>query len=218
MEVIRLYQPVNPGNNKVWSRSLKRQSVTVVFFLFCMVETINVPLMVAAFFCDYFIEQDCCRPFPAKHESVVCFSSFASLPLCYRSKLAKLSPLFPPGMLTFPSLRGSHAGKAGCHGDKSPNISPWIEGGGRLQVAGDSGGNANGLPVFVILVHQHLDAVGVSRRDPGTACDGEIVAGIEWQRLLPAVDQRPQHIRRHAPEALADETVEKEVDAGVEQC
>lgn len=28
--------------------------------------------------------------------------------------------------------------------------------------AGGSGGNTDGLPVFVVLVHQHLDAVGVS--------------------------------------------------------
>lgn len=82
---------------------------------------------------------------------------------------------------------------------------------------GDSRGNTNGLPIFIILVHQHLDAVGVGWGDPGAACDGEVVAGIEWWWLLPAVDQRSQHVGRHAPEALADEAVEKEVDTGVEQ-
>lgn len=42
----------------------------------------------------------------------------ASRPLCYHSKLAKLSPLCSPGMLTFSSLKESHAGKARRHGDK----------------------------------------------------------------------------------------------------
>lgn len=43
------------------------------------------------------------------------------------------------------------------------------------------------------------------------------MAGVKRRRLLPAVDQRSQNVGRHAPEALADETVEEEVDAGVEQ-
>lgn len=43
------------------------------------------------------------------------------------------------------------------------------------------------------------------------------MAGIERRWLLPAVDQGSQHIGRHAPEALADEAVEEEVDASVEQ-
>lgn len=44
------------------------------------------------------------------------------------------------------------------------------------------------------------------------------MAGVERRRLLPAVDQGSQHVGRHAPETLADEAVEEEVDAGVEQC
>lgn len=59
--------------------------------------------------------------------------------------------------------------------------------------------------------------MGVGWRDPGAACDGEVVAGVEWRRLLPAVDQGSQHVGRHAPETLADEAVEEEVDTGVEQ-
>lgn len=43
------------------------------------------------------------------------------------------------------------------------------------------------------------------------------MAGIERRWLLSAVDQGSQHIGRHAPETLADEAVEKEVDTGVEQ-
>lgn len=43
------------------------------------------------------------------------------------------------------------------------------------------------------------------------------MAGVKRWRLLPAVDQGTQHVGRHAPETLADEAVEKEVDAGVEQ-
>lgn len=43
------------------------------------------------------------------------------------------------------------------------------------------------------------------------------MAGIERLRLLPAVDQSSQHVGRHAPETLADEAVEEEVDARVEQ-
>lgn len=43
------------------------------------------------------------------------------------------------------------------------------------------------------------------------------MAGVERRRLLPAVDQRSQHVGRHAPETLADEAVEEEVDTGVEQ-
>lgn len=82
---------------------------------------------------------------------------------------------------------------------------------------GRSGGDTDGLPVFVVLVHQHLDAVGVSWGDPRAACDGKVVAGVERLRLLPAVDQSSQHVGRHAPETLADEAVEEEVDARVEQ-
>lgn len=44
------------------------------------------------------------------------------------------------------------------------------------------------------------------------------MAGVERRRLLPAVDEGSQHVGRHAPETLADEAVEEEVDAGVEQC
>lgn len=44
------------------------------------------------------------------------------------------------------------------------------------------------------------------------------MAGVERLRLLPAVDQSSQHVGRHAPETLADEAVEEEVDARVEQC
>lgn len=44
------------------------------------------------------------------------------------------------------------------------------------------------------------------------------MAGVEWRWLLPAVNQRSQHIGRHRPEALADEAVEEEIDTGVEQC
>lgn len=44
------------------------------------------------------------------------------------------------------------------------------------------------------------------------------MAGVERLRLLPAVDQSSQHVGRHAPETLADETIEEEVDARVEQC
>lgn len=94
-----------------------------------------------------------------------------------------------------------------------PNDLEW----GRLLVAADSRGNTDGLPIFVILVHQHLDAVGVGWRDPGAACDGKVVAGVERWRLLPAVDQGSQHIGRHSPETLADEAVEEEVDTSVEQ-
>lgn len=43
------------------------------------------------------------------------------------------------------------------------------------------------------------------------------MAGIERRRLLSAMDQGPQHVGRHAPETLADEAVEKEVDPSVEQ-
>lgn len=43
------------------------------------------------------------------------------------------------------------------------------------------------------------------------------MAGVEWRRLLPAVDQGSQHVGRHASETLADEAVEEEVDACVEQ-
>lgn len=43
------------------------------------------------------------------------------------------------------------------------------------------------------------------------------MAGIERRWLLPAVDQGSQHVGRHAPETLADEAVEEEVDTGVEQ-
>lgn len=43
------------------------------------------------------------------------------------------------------------------------------------------------------------------------------MAGVERLRLLPAVDQSSQHVGRHAPETLADEAVEEEVDARVEQ-
>ncbi len=44
------------------------------------------------------------------------------------------------------------------------------------------------------------------------------MASVERGRLLPAVDHCSQHIGRHAPETLADEAVEEEVDTGVEQC
>lgn len=40
-------------------------------------------------------------------------------------------------------------------------VPPTVEGGGQLLVAVDSRGNTDGLPIFVVLVHQHLDAVGV---------------------------------------------------------
>lgn len=43
------------------------------------------------------------------------------------------------------------------------------------------------------------------------------MASVERLRLLPAVDQSSQHVGRHAPETLADEAVEEEVDARVEQ-
>jgi len=43
------------------------------------------------------------------------------------------------------------------------------------------------------------------------------VAGIKRRGLLPAVKQGSQDIGRHAPEALADEAVEEEVDPSVEQ-
>lgn len=81
-----------------------------------------------------------------------------------------------------------------------------------------SGGNTDGLPVFVVLIHQHLDAVGVSWGDPRAARDGKVVAGVKRLWLLPAVDQSSQHVGRHAPETLADKAVEEEVDARVEQC
>lgn len=48
-------------------------------------------------------------------------------------------------------------GKASHQGDKAQLFTSASEGG-----AGGSGGNTDGLPVFVVLVHQHLDAVGVS--------------------------------------------------------
>lgn len=90
---------------------------------------------------------------------------------------------------------------------------------GELGVAaGGSRRNTDGLPVFVILIHQHLDAVRVGWRDPGAACDREVVAGVKRRRLLPAVDECSQHVGCHAPETLADETVEEKVDASVEQC
>lgn len=43
------------------------------------------------------------------------------------------------------------------------------------------------------------------------------MAGVERLRLLPAVDQSSQHVGRHGAETLADEAVEEEVDARVEQ-
>lgn len=56
----------------------------------------------------------------------------------------------------------------------------------------------------------------VGRRNPGTARDGEVVAGIKWLWLFAAVYQGSQDVRRHASETLADEAVQEEVDAGVE--
>lgn len=44
------------------------------------------------------------------------------------------------------------------------------------------------------------------------------MASVERRRLLSTVDQRSQHVGRHAPETLADETVEEKVDTRVEQC
>lgn len=49
-------------------------------------------------------------------------------------------------------------GKAGHQGDEAQLCPSTSEGGG---VGGGSGGDADGLPVFIVLVHQHLDAVGV---------------------------------------------------------
>lgn len=43
------------------------------------------------------------------------------------------------------------------------------------------------------------------------------MAGVERCRLLAAVDQRSEHVGRHAPETLAYETIQEEVDARVEQ-
>lgn len=115
-----------------------------------MEETINIYLMPVAAFVN--TVNTCCL-----------LSRLASLPLCYRSKIAKLPPLCSLGMLTFSSLKECRAGKAGHQGDKAQICPPTAEGRGRLLVAEDSRGNADGLSVFVILVHQHLDAVGVGR-------------------------------------------------------
>lgn len=131
----------------VWCRSLKRQSLTVVLLFFCMEETINIYLMLVAAFVN--TVNTCCLLF-----------HLASLLLCYRSKIAKLSALCSPGHVDIFKPQRVPYGKAGHQGDKAqicpPNHRRW----GQLLVA-DSRGNTNGLSIFVVLVHQHLDAVGV---------------------------------------------------------
>lgn len=59
--------------------------------------------------------------------------------------------------------------------------------------------------------------MGVGRGDPGATGDREVVSSVERRRLLTASEQRPENRGRHGPETLADETVEKEVDPGVEE-
>lgn len=43
------------------------------------------------------------------------------------------------------------------------------------------------------------------------------MTGVKWLRLLPAVDEGSEHVGRHGPKTLADEAVQEEVDASVEQ-
>ncbi len=110
MLVISLHQSV--------SRSLKQQSVTYSHFIFFLHGGNNQHLFDAGR-CFVNTVNTCCLLF-----------HLASLPHCYRSKLAKLAPLCSPGVLTFSSLKESHAGKAGHQGDEAWICSPTIEGGG----------------------------------------------------------------------------------------
>lgn len=71
--------------------------------------------------------------------------------------------------------------------------------------------------VFVILVHQHLDTVRVGRRDPGATCYGKVVVGVELDGLLLALEEGLEGGGCHGSESLADETVEEEVDGGVQK-
>ncbi len=52
-----------------------------------------------------------------------------------------------------------------------------------------SGGYADWFAVLVILVHQHLDAVWVGWWDPRAAGNGEVVTGVKWRCLLPALEK-----------------------------
>lgn len=85
--------------------------------IFCMEITINIYLMLVAAFVN--IMNTCCLLF-----------HLASLPLCYRSELAILSPLCSMGVCTFSSLKESHAGKAGHQGDKAQIYPSTTEGEG----------------------------------------------------------------------------------------
>lgn len=90
-----------------------------------MEETINIYLMLFAAIVN--TVNTCCLLF-----------HLASPPLCYRSELAKLLPLYSLGVLTLFNLKESHTGNAGNQGDKAQNIPPNNGGWEQLQLVVDS--------------------------------------------------------------------------------
>lgn len=90
-----------------------------------MEETINVYLMSFAAIVN--TVNTCCLLF-----------HLASLPLCYRSELAKLLPLYSLGVLILFNLKESHTGNAGNQGDKAQNIPPNNRGWEQLQLVAES--------------------------------------------------------------------------------